>query len=134
MSVNKAILVGRLGGDPEVRYTGAGTPVANFSIATSEHWTDRDGQKQERTDWHKIVVWKKLAEICGKHLAKGRQVYIEGRMQTREWKDREDNRRFTTEVIATTVRFLDSKKNGPQSMAPEDTPPPMDYSDQDVPY
>ena len=89
--VNKAILVGRLGGDPEIRYTPSGAAVANFTVATSENWKDKDGQKQEKTEWHKIVAFAKLAEICGEYLHKGKQVYIEGRIQTRKWEDKDGN-------------------------------------------
>ena len=106
MAVNKVILVGRLGQNPEVRYTPAGSAVANFSIATNEAWTDKSGQKQERTEWHKIVTWGKTAELCGQYLAKGRQVYVEGRLQTRQWQDKEGQTRYTTEVQAQTVQFL----------------------------
>ncbi len=106
MSVNKVILIGRLGQNPEVRYTPSGAGVANFSVATNESWTDKSGQKQERTEWHKVVVWGKLAELCGQYLAKGRQVYLEGRLQTREWKDKEGQTKYTTEVQAQTVQFL----------------------------
>ena len=106
MSVNKVILLGRLGANPEIRYTPSGAPVANFNIATSESWNDKGGQKQERTEWHRIVVWNKLAELCNQYLAKGRQAYIEGRLQTRQWDDKDGNKRYTTEVIATTVQFL----------------------------
>lgn len=105
--VNKVILVGRLGNDPEIRYTQGGAAVANFNIATSENWTDREGQKQERTEWHRIVVWGKMAETCSQFLGKGRQVFVEGRLQTRQWDDKDGNKRYTTEVIASTVQFLD---------------------------
>src|SRR6516162_7172968 len=104
--VNKAILVGNLGADPEVRFTPGGQAVANFRIATGESWTDKNGQKQERTEWHRIVVWGKLAELCGEYLAKGRQCYVEGRLQTREWTDKENRKNYTTEVVANTVVFL----------------------------
>jgi single-strand DNA-binding protein len=106
--VNKVILVGNLGKDPEVRHTPQGQTVANFSIATSESWNDKTGQKQERTEWHRIVVWGKLAELCSKYLSKGRQVYIEGKLQTRAWDDKEGQKRYTTEVIANTIQFLSS--------------------------
>jgi single-strand DNA-binding protein len=106
MSVNKVILVGRLGQNPEVRYTPSGAAVANFSIATNESWTDKQGQKQERTEWHRIVVWGKLAELCSQYLTKGRQAYIEGRMQTRQWQDKDGQTKYTTEVQAQTVQFL----------------------------
>lgn len=106
MSVNKVILLGRLGNNPEIRYTPNGQAVANFNIATSESWNDKSGNKQERTEWHRIVVWAKLAELCGQYLSKGRQVFIEGRLQTRQWDDKDGNKRYTTEVVATSVQFL----------------------------
>ncbi|MCM2277817.1 MAG: single-stranded DNA-binding protein [Oligoflexia bacterium] len=106
MSVNKVILVGRLGQNPEVRYTPSGAAVANFSVATNESWTDKSGQKQERTEWHKVVVWGKLAELCGQYLSKGRQAYVEGRLQTRQWQDKDGQTKYTTEVQAQTVQFL----------------------------
>lgn len=104
--VNKVIIVGRLGTDPEVKTVGQGQTVTRLSIATSENWTDKQGQKQERTEWHRIVVWGRLAEICGKHLSKGRQVYVEGRLQTRSWEDQQGQKRYTTEIVANTVQFL----------------------------
>jgi single-strand DNA-binding protein len=104
--VNKVILVGNLGADPEVRFTPSGQAVANFRIATSENWTDKNGQKQERTEWHRIVVWGKLGELCGEYLGKGRQCYVEGRLQTREWNDKEGKKNYTTEVVANNVVFL----------------------------
>lgn len=107
MSVNKVILVGRLGKDPEVRQTQGGAAVANFTIATSETWKDKNsGQRQDRTEWHRIVVWGKLADLCKQFLSKGRQVYIEGRLQTRQWQDQQGQTRYTTEVNAQTVQFL----------------------------
>ena len=106
MSVNKVILVGRLGQNPEVRYTPSGAAVANFSVATNESWSDKSGQKQERTEWHKVVVWGKLAELCNQYLVKGRQVYLEGRLQTRQWQDKDNQTKYTTEVQAQTVQFL----------------------------
>lgn len=111
--INKAILIGRLGSDPEVRYTPSGVAVANFNIATSEEWKDKDsGEKKERTEWHRIVAWSKLGEICGEYLSKGRQVYIEGRIQTRSWEDRDGNKRYTTEIVATDVQFLGGRDAG----------------------
>ena len=108
--INKAILIGRLGSDPEVRYTPSGAAVANFSIATSEEWKDKDtGEKKERTEWHRIVAWRKLGEICGEYLEKGRQVYVEGRIQTRSWEDRDGNKRYTTEVVAQNMQMLDAQ-------------------------
>ena len=109
--VNKVILIGNLGIDPELRYTQNGQPVANFRIATSENWTDKNsGEKVERTEWHRIVVWGRTAEHCSQYLSKGRTVYIEGRLQTREWEDKEGQKRFTTEVVAQTVQFLGAPK------------------------
>lgn len=108
MSVNKVLLIGRLGNNPEIRYTPGGAAVANFNMATNESWNDKNGQKQERTEWHRVVVWGKLAQLCGEYLSKGRQVYVEGRLQTRQWQDKEGQNRYTTEVIATTIQFLGS--------------------------
>ena len=105
-SVNKVILVGNLGRDPEVRYTQSGTAVANFTLATNEVWNDKAGVKQERTEWHRIVVWGKQAEVAREYLSKGRQVYIEGSLQTRQWDDKEGNKRSTTEIKANRVIFL----------------------------
>ena len=104
--VNKVIIVGRLGNDPEVRTIGNGGTVTRLSVATSENWVDKEGAKQERTEWHRIVVWGRLAEICGKHLAKGRQVYVEGRLQTRSWEDQQGQKKYSTEIVASTVQFL----------------------------
>ena len=106
MSVNKVILVGNLGKDPELRYTPSGAAVANFSIATSENFKDREGNRQTKTEWHNIVVWRQLAEICGKYLHKGKQVYIEGKLQTRKWQDRDGNDRYTTEIVADQMQML----------------------------
>ena len=106
MSVNKVLLIGRLGNNPEIRFTNTGTAVANFNLATSEFWNDKTGQKQERTEWHRVVVWGKLAETCEKYLAKGRQCFVEGRLQTRSWDDKDGNKRYTTEIVASTVQFL----------------------------
>ena len=106
MSVNKVILLGRLGQNPEVRYTPGGAAVANFSVATNEVWMDKSGQKQERTEWHKVVVWGKVAELCSQYLSKGRQVYLEGRLQTRQWQDKDGQTKYTTEVQAQTVQFI----------------------------
>lgn len=105
-SVNKVILIGRLGRDPEMRFTPNGKAVTNFTMATSEMWSDQNGEKQERTEWHRVVTWGKLAEICAKLLAKGKQVYIEGRLQTRQWDDKDGNKRYTTEVVASAMQIL----------------------------
>jgi single-strand DNA-binding protein len=145
--VNKVILVGRLGADPEVKTVSGGNTVARLSVATSENWTDREGQRQERTEWHRVVVWGKLAELCGKYLAKGRQVYLEGRLQTRSWEDSQGQKKYTTEVIASTVQFLGGASQGaeyggassgggsgsgfdPQDFGPE---PSFDASDE-IPF
>jgi len=106
MSVNKVILLGRLGQDPELKYTPGGAAVCNFSMATTEAWTDKQGQKQEKTEWHRIVVWGKLAELCNQYLAKGRQAFVEGRLQTRSWDDKDGTKRYTTETLANTVQFI----------------------------
>jgi single-strand DNA-binding protein len=112
MSVNKAILVGRLGRDPETRYTGGGQAVANFSVATDYSYKDKNGERQKRTEWHKIVAWRQLAEICQKYLKKGSLVYIEGRIETREWQDKEGQKRYSTEIIANEMRMLGGKGDG----------------------
>jgi single-strand DNA-binding protein len=119
--LNRVTLVGNLGKDPEVRYTQGGTAVANFSLATTEKWKDKDGKEQEKTEWHRIIVWGKQAENCGEYLAKGRQVLIEGRLQTREWKDKDDKRQWSTEVVASHVMFLGTKGEGRPPAAPEET-------------
>ena len=112
-SVNKVILVGNLGRDPEVRYTQSGTPVANFTMATTDRWNDQSsGEKKERTEWHRVVVWGKQAEIAGEYLRKGRQVYVEGSLQTREWTDRDGNKRYTTEVKAQMFQMLGRRQDG----------------------
>lgn len=149
--VNKVILIGNLGGAPEVRFTPGGQAVANFRIATNESWTDKSGQKQERTEWHRIVVWGKLAELCGEYLTKGRQCFVEGRLQTREWQDKDGKKNYTTEVVAQNVVFLGGKGEGagagPRKSAggPEDYAPPSDMdmggggapqggSEDDIPF
>ena len=104
--LNKVFLLGRLGNDPEVRYTTNGGAVANFNLATNESWVDKAGQKQERTEWHRVVVWGKLGELCGQYLSKGRQAFLEGKLQTREWTDKEGGKRYTTEIVAANVQFL----------------------------
>jgi single-strand DNA-binding protein len=107
--VNKVILIGRLGADPEVRYTQDGTMVTNFRLATDEQWKDKSGERVQKTEWHRIVTFRKLAEICGNYLAKGRLVYIEGRLQTRAWDDRDGNKKYTTEIIASNMQMLERK-------------------------
>ncbi|MFH2046908.1 MAG: single-stranded DNA-binding protein [Pseudomonadota bacterium] len=111
--LNKVMLIGRLGKDPEIRYTNAGVAIANFTIATSEDWKDKaSGEKKERTEWHRIVAFGKLGEICGEYLSKGKQIYIEGRLQTRAWDDKDGNKRYTTEIVASDMQFLDRKDSG----------------------
>jgi single-strand DNA-binding protein len=136
--VNKAILVGRLGADPEVRYTPDGTMITNFRMATDEQWKDKNGEKVQKTEWHRIVTYRKLAEICGKYLHKGSLVYVEGRIQTRAWEDKEGVKRYTTEITASDMRMLDSKSQRggdgtdepPLSHSAADAP----LSDEDVPF
>ncbi len=106
MSVNKVIVLGRLGQEPELKYTAGGSAVCSFSLATNETWTDKSGQKQERTEWHRIVVWGKLAELCNQYLTKGRQAYVEGKLTTRSWEDKNGQKRYTTEINAQTVQFI----------------------------
>jgi single-strand DNA-binding protein len=117
--VNKAILVGNLGADPEIRYTPSGTAVTNFRIATSETRTNKEGVKETTTEWHRIVAFGKLAEICGEYLSKGKQVYIEGRIQTRSWDDRDGNKRQSTEIVAATMQMLG--RAGDRGEVPRDT-------------
>lgn len=108
MSINKITLLGRLGQKPELKYTPNGVAVCSFTLATSEKWADKNGQKQERTEWHKIIVWGKLGELCNQYLAQGRQIYLEGSNQTRSWEDKNGQKKSVTEVIAKSVQFLDS--------------------------
>ena len=110
--VNKAILIGNLGADPELRYTSSGTAVCNFSVATTETYKDRDGNQVENTEWHRIVAWARLAEICGEYLKKGRQVYIEGQIQTRSWEDQDGNTKYTTEIKAREMQMLGGRDGG----------------------
>jgi|APHig6443717497_1056834.scaffolds.fasta_scaffold220987_2 single-strand DNA-binding protein len=104
--INKVILIGNLGADPEIRYTQDGTPAASFTVATTERWKGKDGQMQEQTEWHRITAWRRLAEICGEYLSKGSRVYIEGKLQTRKWKDQSGNDRYTTEIVAREMKML----------------------------
>ena len=116
-SVNKVILIGNLGRDPELRYTQGGQAVASFSIATTENFTKKTGEKDERTEWHRIVAWGRTAELCAQYLAKGRSVYIEGRLTTREWENKEGQKQRTTEIVAQSVQFLGPRGQG-QAAAP----------------
>ena len=152
-SVNKVILVGNLGADPELKYTPSNRPVCNLSVATNEVWKDKAGQKQERVEWHRVNVWGDQAEHCSKYLAKGRMVYVEGRIQTRKWQDKEGKDRYSTEVVADRVVFLGgqgpsaegaggggggSKKRGwgeeSQTPAAADAPSGPPPSDDDIPF
>ena len=108
-NLNKVTLIGRLGQDPEIRYTQSGNAVANATMATNDYWTDKQGEKQERTEWHSLVFWGKLADLAQSYLKKGSQVYVEGRLQTRDWEDQQGQKHFKTEVVATTIQFLDSR-------------------------
>jgi single-strand DNA-binding protein len=147
--VNKVIIIGHLGADPEVRFTQGGAAVANFRMATTDTWKDKNGQTQERTEWHRIVVWGKLAELCGEYLKKGRQCYVEGRLQTREWTNKENQKQWTTEIVAQQVTFLGGRGDGAgpakgPSMGssqgdygpppPMDEMPPMPSGGDDIPF
>ncbi len=139
--INKVILIGRLGSDPEVRYTPSGVAVANFSIATSEEWKDKDsGERKERTEWHRIVAWRRLGEICGEYLSKGKQVYIEGRIQTRDWEDKNGVKRYTTEIVASQMQMLGARDSAdtarPQSSPVSDFQgaPAQGPGDDDIPF
>ena len=134
--VNKVILVGNLGADPEVRYSNTGTAVANFRIATSENWTNKEGGKETRTEWHRIIAFGKLAEICAEYLNKGKQVYVEGRLQSRSWEDKEGNKRWTTEVVANNVVMLGQLGDQAKEMGgePDEGPPEPTQQDDDIPF
>lgn len=128
-SVNKVILIGNLGKDPEFKYTPGGQPVATFSIATTERYADKSGQRQEKTEWHNIVVWGKLAELANQYLKKGRSAYIEGRLTTRSWDDKDGNKRYKTEIVGNTIQFL----GGPSSGAGGGGGADSDYSQASAP-
>ena len=155
--VNKVILIGNLGSDPEVRYTPDGVAVANFSVATSESWKDRNtGERQERTEWHRLVLWRQLAEIASKYLKKGAKIYVEGRLQTRSWDDQSGQKRYTTEIVVNDMQMLDSRGEGGEgggrdagrsftdrpasgqsagpAAQPDAPPPPGGYDDDDLPF
>ena len=135
--VNKVILIGNLGKDPELRYLPSGESVVKFSLATSSRWKDKSGQLQERTDWHNIVVFRKLAEICNEYLKKGSPVYVEGRIQNRSWEDKNGNKRYITEIIAQSVQML-GRKGEPEAEVPEETAEPLveetKAEDEDLPF
>jgi single-strand DNA-binding protein len=141
--VNKVILVGNLGANPELRYTQGQQAVANLRIATTEKWTDKSGQKQEATEWHRVVVWGRQAEICGQYLTKGRQVYVEGRIRTRQWQDQQGQKRYTTEIVAQNVQMLGGRAGERTEGAMEATVPPDENTirddfgggpDDDIPF
>ncbi len=146
--VNKVILVGNLGKDPEVRFIPSGSAVANITVATTESWKDKQtGEKQEKTEWHRVVFFNRLAEIVGEYLKKGSQIYIEGRLQTRKWQGQDGQDRYTTEIVANEMQMLGSRSGGDtawnvpensvpaqQQAAPEESPPPSDDFDDDVPF
>ncbi len=153
-TVNKVILVGRLGRDPELKYTPSGAPVAKFSLATDESFKDKTGEKQEHTEWHNIVAWNKLAEICGEYLTKGKLVFIEGSIRSRQWQDQAGNKRTSYEIIANQMQMLGSKADSermpgagvsrpaPERQAPSVpppsaepiSPPEPEISDEDIPF
>lgn len=140
--LNKVTLIGHLGKDPEMKYAQSGQAVTNFSLATTDSWQDKEGKKQERTEWHKIVVFGKLGEICNQWLSKGKQIYVEGRLQTREWQDKDGNKRYTTEIVVNEMLMLGSRSEGstgPRSSkgdGPPEEPPPPDYDNHkdDIPF
>jgi single-strand DNA-binding protein len=137
--INKAILVGRLGKDPEVRYTPDGMMVTTFTLATDEQRKDKNGERVKTTEWHRIVTFGKLAEICGKYLTKGKLVFVEGRIRTQAWEDKDGNKRSTTEIIASDMRMLDSKGQRPTDVSPEEAPishtvPDGHLPEDDVPF
>jgi len=136
--INKVILIGRLGRDPEIRYTPSGVAVANFTIATSEEWKDKDsGEKRERTEWHRIEAWRRLGEVCGEYLHKGKQVYIEGKLQTDAWEDRDGNKRYTTKIVAQNMQMLDKvgREEKPERFDPKfAVEEPANIPDDDIPF
>jgi len=146
-SLNRVQLIGNLGQDPEVRYTNAGKAVCNFSVATSHTWKDGEGNPQEKTEWHKIVAWGKLAEICSQYLAKGRKVFVEGRLQTRKWQGQDGNDRYTTEIVIDNMIFLGGREGansggnppaaGGGGFAPVEKPAAAGgkgFDDDDIPF
>jgi single-strand DNA-binding protein len=143
MGVNKVILIGNLGANPELRYTAGQQAVANLRLATTERWTDKSGQRQEATEWHRVVVWGKQAEIAGQYLTKGRQVFVEGSIRTRQWQDQQGQKRFTTEIVARNIQMLGNRGDRPgEDMAaatvPADDALPEELAgggpDDDIPF
>lgn len=134
-NLNKAMIIGRLGADPEVRYTQANTAIANFNVATTDKYRDANGETVENTEWHRIVAWGKLAEFCQKFMKKGSQVFIEGPIQTRQWEDKEGQKRYTTEIKALTIQLLDSKGDGSGAKPSSPSGPTLDPGgDDDLPF
>jgi len=141
-SLNKAIIIGNLGKDPETRFMPNGDAVCNFSIATTESYKDKNGDKQEKTEWHNITIYRKLAEIAGQYLKKGSQVYLEGKITTRKWQDKEGNDRYTTEIVCDEMKMLGGKPEGQQQQAPRQSAPaparrapsPVDEFEDDIPF
>tara|TARA_B100000073_G_scaffold274570_1_gene234539 strand:- start:1947 stop:2369 length:423 start_codon:yes stop_codon:yes gene_type:complete len=138
-SVNKALIIGNLGQDPEIKYTQSGSPVANLSVATSERWKDKNtGEQKEQTEWHRVVVFGRLAEIAEQYLKKGSKIFIEGKIQTRDWEDADGNKKYTTEVVAREMTMLDSKasmsSDAPSSDSPSKETPKDDSSEEDIPF
>lgn len=129
--MNKAMIIGNLGNDPEIRYTQDGIPVATFSVATTERWKDGEGNRQEHTDWHRVVAWRGLAEVCGEHLSKGSKVFIEGKLRTRKWEDQNGNTRYTTEIIARDLEMLGGRRQDNGGSPPNQEEPPLP---DDVPF
>ncbi len=138
MSVNKVILVGRLGADPEVRYSGGGTAVTNFRLATDRAWKDKNGEQQRETEWHRCVAFGRTGEVCGEYLHKGSQVYIEGRIKTREWEDKDGIKRWSTDILVDQMKMLGSKGERPAPSSsggdPFDRVPDMPAPDDDIPF
>lgn len=139
--INKVIIIGRLGQDPELRQTGNGQAVCTLNVATSENWTDKEGQKQERTEWHRVVIWGKQAENSAKYLAKGRQVFVEGKLQTRSWETQQGEKRYTTEIVANNVQFLSaggaqqgSSQSVDRDFSQDFAPEPFFDSNEEVPF
>jgi single-strand DNA-binding protein len=133
--LNKVLLIGNLGADPEIRYTPSGTAVATFRVATSEVRTNKEGQKETKTEWHRVVAFGKLAEICGEYLAKGRQVFVEGKIQTRSWDDRDGNKKYTTEILANSMQMLGGPRDkGPDAGEPPEAGPEQAPDTDDVPF
>ena len=132
-SVNKVILIGRLGKDPEMRFTASGKAVTNFSMATSEYWNDASGERQEKTEWHRVVLWGKVAEAAAKLLSKGKQVYIEGRLQTREWEDQSGGKRYTTEIVGNQMQILSPMTPSEGGSYGANEPPVYDKNGQRMP-